>query len=118
MGDVSCRRDHDVARPVFSGPEGAQISLGKAADTLFATGNLATQWRVAEHRQIEECVDVLARVIQIRADLLNDDRPLRLDLAAAQVWPDYQFAQHVHAAHHFTLGDPDPVDGGLTIRGG
>jgi hypothetical protein len=80
--DVAGGRHHYVAGSIGGGPEGAQIGLGQAANALLAASDLATQRRVAEHRQIEEGVDVLAGIVEIGPDLLDDDGPLRLDLVA------------------------------------
>ena len=73
---------------------------------------------VAEERLLEEDLAVLGRVVEVGADLLDDDRPLLVDLRLVEQRPDDQLAEDVHGAGGLAARHADPVDGGLAIGGG
>ena len=81
-------------------------------------GDLAAERGVVEDGQVEEDVDVLGGVVQVRADLLDDDVPLVLDLGLVEVWPDHELAQHLHGGRRMARRDPHVVDGRLAVRRG
>ena len=116
--DVACSRHDDVAGPVGGRPKGSEVRFGQGAYALLAPRDLSTQRRVAEHREIEEGVDVLTRVVEIGPDLLDDDRSLRLDLAAAEARSDDELAEDVHAASRLAEGNAHPVDRRLAVGSG
>jgi hypothetical protein len=98
VGDVARGRDDDVPGPIGGGPERAQVLL-RQARTLSSLPAISRPRGVSPNiARSKERVDVLAGVVEVGADLLDDDGPLRLDLLAAQVWPNDQLAQHVHTA--------------------
>jgi hypothetical protein len=53
---------------------------GKCPDALLGARDLAAQRGVVEDGQVEEDADVLGRVVEIGANLLDDDVALLLDL--------------------------------------
>jgi len=63
-------------------------------------------------------MDVLARIVEIGPDLLDDDGSLRLYLVAPEVRPDDELAEHVHASRRLAHGHSYPVDRRLTVGSG
>ncbi len=115
MGDIPRGRDYHVAGPVGGGPEGPKVGLRQASNALLTPGDLPAEGRVAEHREVEERVDMLAGVVQVGTDLLHDDGPLGLDLLAAQTRSNDQLPKDVHAPGSLAERNPNPVDGRLAI---
>ena len=71
-------------------------AAGQRADAGLVAADLAAQRAVAEHRLLEQDLGVLGRVVEVRADLLDDDRPLAVDLVVVERRPDDQLAEDVH----------------------
>jgi len=63
-------------------------------------------------------VNMLARVVLVGADFLDDDGPLGLDLLGSQQRTPDQLAQHGHAPSRLAQGHADPVDRRFAVRGG
>jgi hypothetical protein len=97
-------------------PELVDGGRGKRPDTLLGTGDLAPERRVVEHRQVEEHVHVLGGIIEVRANLLDDDVTLVLDLCLVEVRPDHELTQHLHRGRRVAGGDPHVVDGRFAVR--
>jgi hypothetical protein len=108
--DVAGGRDDHVSGSVGMRPEGPKVRFRQGPHALLAAGDLSPQRRIAEHRQVEERVNLLRRVILVGADLLDDDRSLRLDVPAFELRPDDQLAQHVHPSRCLVPGNANPVD--------
>ena len=84
----------------------------------LVAADLAAQRPVAEHRGLEQDLAVLGRVVQVRADLLDDDGPLALDVGVLEPRPDDELADHVHRAFGLAARDADPVDRRFAVRRG
>ena len=95
MVEVPGDRDDDVRRPVGGRPELADRRLGQAPDAGLVAADLAAEGTVAVHRLLDEDLGVLRRVIEVGPDLLDDDRPLVVDLGIFEPWPDDQLADHL-----------------------
>ena len=63
-------------------PERRDVLVGQAAHAVLVAGDLPAQRRVAEERSIEQVEDVLAGIVAVRADLLDDDVALAGDVRA------------------------------------
>ncbi len=116
VGKVAGGGHHDVRGLVVGLPELADGRRRERSHALLRPGDLAAQRRVVEDREIEENVHVLGRVVEVRADLLDDDIPLVLDLRLVEVGPDDELAQHLHRGCGVARRDADVVDGRFAIR--
>jgi len=85
-------------------------------DAVLRARDLAPERRVVEDREVEEDVHVLRGVIEVRADLLDDDIPLVLDLRLVEVRPGDELAQDLHRRRRVARRDPDVVDRRLAVR--
>ena len=86
------------------------------SDLLAA--DLAPQRTVAEHRGLEQDLAVLGRIVEIRADLLDDDRALALDIGRLEPRPHDQLADDVHRALGLAPRHAHPVDRRFAIGRG
>ena len=110
---------HDrVGRPVRAPPEVVDGRLGERQDVGLLAADLAAERAVTEHRGLEQDLAVLRRVVEVRADLLDDDGPLALDVGQLEPRPDDQLADDVHRALGLAARDADPVDGRFAVGGG
>ncbi len=65
MVEVAGGRDDDVGRPVVRLPEAVDGGRRKRADALLGSGDLAAERGVVEHREVEQDVHVLGRVVEV-----------------------------------------------------
>ena len=110
VGQVADDRHDGVGRPVGAPPEVVDGRLRQGQDVRLLAADLATQRPVPEHRRLEQDLAVLGRVVEVRADLLDDDRPLALDVRALEPRPDDQLADDVHRPGRLAPRDAHPVD--------
>ena len=94
------------------------VVVGQGPDARLVAADLAAQRPVAEERGLEQGLGVLGRIVLVGADLLDDDRPLAVDLLASRTRPDDELAEDVHRARRLAPRDADPVDGRLAVGGG
>jgi hypothetical protein len=116
--DVADDRHDRVGGPVGAPPEVPDRDLGKRQDVRLVTADLPAERPVAEHRGLEQDLAVLGRVVQVRADLLDDDRAFTLDVGGLEARPDDELTDDVHRALRLAARDPDPVDRRFAVRGG
>ena len=90
--------DDRVGRPVRDAPEVADGRAGERPDPLLVPADLAPERPLPEERALEQGLAVLARVVEVRADLLDDHRPLALDLVAVELRPDDELPEDVDAS--------------------
>ena len=117
MLHVAGRGEDEVRGLVRARPEGPDVVVGQAADAVLVTGDLPAQRRVAEEGAVEEVEDVLARVVAVRADLLDDDVALAGDVRRPQQRPDGQLGEHLNGAVRLAHRHARPVDRRLAVRG-
>ena len=115
---VADDRDDRVGRPVGAPPEVVDGRLREGQDVRFLAADLATQRPVAEHRGLEQDLAVLGRIVEVRADLLDDHRPLALDVGVLEPRPDDQLADDVHRALGLAPRHAHPVDRRFAVGGG
>ena len=115
---VADDRDDRVGRPVGRPPEVVDGRLGQGQDVRLLAADLATERPVAEHRRLEQDLAVLGRVVEVRADLLDDDRALALDVGRLEPRPDDELADDVHRALGLAQRDAHPVDRRFAVGGG
>ena len=118
MGQVAGDGDDRVGRPVQRAPEVAYRRGGEFPDPGLVAADLSAERPVPEHRALEQHLAVLGGIVEVRADLLDDDRPLVVDVLVGQHGPDDQLPDDVHGPDRLTLRDADPVDGRFAIGGG
>ena len=94
------------------------VAVGQGPDVGLLAADLATERAVTEHRGLEQHLAVLGRVVEVRADLLDDDRPLALDIGRLETRPDDELADDVHRAGRLAPRDADPVDRRLAVGRG
>ena len=82
---------------------------------VLVAADLAAERAVAEHRLLEEDLGVLGGVVEVGADLLDDDGALALDLVVGEARPDDQLAEDVHRPRGLAARDAHPVDGRLAV---
>ena len=116
--EVAGDRHDRVRRPVHRAPEVADRGRRQRSDARLVAADLAAQRPVAEQGLLDQHLDVLGRVVEVRADLLDDDRPLLVDVGVLEARVDDQLAQHVHRGRGLAAGHARPVDGGLAIGRG
>ena len=115
MGQVAGHGHDRVGGPVRAAPEGADGLRREGPDAGLVAADLATEGAVTEERGLEQDLAVLGRVVEIRTDLLDDDRPLVLDLPRRQRRAHDQLTQDVDRPSRFPARDADPVDGRFAI---
>ena len=84
----------------------------------LVTADLAAERTVPEHRALEEHLAVLGGIVEVGADLLDDDRPLVVDVVIGQHGPHDQLTDDVHRPDRLAPWHPHPVHGGFAVRGG
>ena len=94
----SCSRSPATATTVFAGRYTARqksriAARRQRADAGLVAADLAAQRPVAEQRLLDQHLAVLGRVVEVGADLLDDDRPLLVDVGVVQPRPDDELAQ-------------------------
>ncbi len=117
MADVAGHRDDRVRRAVRRPPEVADRRRGQGPDAGLVAADLAAERAVPEHRLLEQDLGVLGRVVEVRADLLDDHRALAVDLVVGEARPDDQLAEDVHRPRRLAPRDADPVDRRLAVGG-
>ena len=117
MVHVAGRGDDQVRWLVGMPPESADVVVGQAPDAVLVAGDLPAQRRVAEEGPVEQVEDVLARVVAVRANLLDDDVALARDVRAAQQRPHGQLCQHLEGTLRLARRDARPVHRRLTVSG-
>ena len=118
MAEVADHRHDRVGRPVGAPPEVMDRLRRQAGDVRFLAADLAPQRTVAEHRGLEQDLAVLGRIVEIRADLLDDDRALALDIGRLEPRPHDQLTDDVHRALGLAPRHAHPVDGRFAIGRG
>ena len=114
--DVARERDHRVRRSIGRGPERPDPGGRQRAHVRFLAADLPTQRRRSEHRLLEQDLGHLRRVVEVPADLLDDDLALAVDLGRVERRPADQLAEHGHRPLGLPARDADPVDRGLAVR--
>ena len=118
VGDVAGSRHDHVRRAVVGAPEAVDRVRGKRPDALLGARDLAAERSVVEDGQVEEHADVLGRVVEVGADLLDDDVALLLDLLLVQERAGNELAEHGHGERGVAGRHADVVDGGLAVGRG
>ena len=118
VGEVAGHGDDRVAGPVHRPPEVADGAGRQRADAVLVAADLAAQRPVAEHRRLEQDLAVLRGVVEVRADLLDDDPALALDLVVGEGGADDELAQDVDRAGRLAPRDAHPVHRRLAVRRG
>ena len=116
--DVAGDRNHGVRRPVHRGPEVTNRRGRQRPDAGFVATDLAAQRPLAEHRLLDQHLAVLGGVVEVRADLLDDDRALLVDVGVGQARLDDELAQDVHRGRGLAPRDPGPVHRRLAVGRG
>src|SRR5439155_6862540 len=117
MVDVPGNCDDRVRRSIHRSPEAPDRLRREGANALLVAADLAPERAGPEHCLLEQRLSVLGRVVKIRADLLDDDGPLSVDLLLVEVRPNDQLTEDVHGPDRLAPRDANPVNGGLAIRG-
>ena len=60
---------------------------------LLVAGDLPAERRITEERLVEQDLDVLGGIVEVGADLLDDDVALLVDVLVAEQRPDDQLAR-------------------------
>ena len=94
--EVARDRDDGVRRAVHRPPEVADRAGRQGTDAGLVAADLAAQRPLAEQRLLDEHLGVLGRVVEVRADLLDDDRPLLVDVGVVERGVHDQLAEHGH----------------------
>ncbi len=111
---AGCGHDH-VGGTVVGLPEAVDRRRGQRPDALLRACDLPPQRRVAEHGEIEQHVDVLGGIVEVRADLLDDHVALAVDLVLIEPRPDDQLAEDVHRDRGVAGRDAHVVDRRLAV---
>ena len=98
VGQVAGQRHDRVGRLVGIVPEATDGVRLQAADSRLVAGDLPAERRVAEKGLVEDVEDQLPGVVAVRADLLDDDLALAVDLVVGQERADDELGQDVHGA--------------------
>ncbi len=93
--EVAGDRHDDVRRPIGRRPELADRRPRQGPDALLVAADLAAEGAIAEHRLLDQDLGVLGRVVEVGADLLDDDRPLVVDLVVLETRPDDELGDDV-----------------------
>ena len=115
VGEVAGHGDHDVGGPVGTGPEVPDRAFGQCPNTRLVPADLAAQGADSEHGLLKEDLGVFGGVVEVRADLLDDDRPLVADLAVRECRPHDELTEHSQGSLQLARGHAHPVDGGFAI---
>ena len=118
VGQVAGGGHDDVRRAVVGAPEAVDRVRGKGPDALLGARDLAAERRVVEDGQVEEDADVLGRIVEVGADLLDDDVALLLDLLLVQERAGDELAEHGHGEGGVADRHADVVDGRLAVGRG
>ncbi len=118
MGDVTRGGHDDVRRAVVGVPEAVDRLGRQRPDGLLGPGDLPAQRGVVEDRQVEQHVDVLGRVVEVRADLLDDDVALLLDLLLVEQGPRHELPEDGHRQGDVPPRHAHVIDGRLAVRRG
>ena len=115
--DVAGDGDDGVRRPIRGRPEVADRRPRAGARTSASSPQISRpSGAVPEHRLLEQDLGVLGRVVEVAADLLDDDLALAVDLAVVERRPADQLAEDVHRPLGLAARHADPVDGRLAVR--
>src|SRR6185312_16401528 len=109
MTEVAGNGDHRIRGPVGRRPEGADAIRRQAANVGLLAADLATERARPEHRLLEQDLRVLRRVVEVAADLLDDDLALAVDLGDVQVRPADELTEDRHGPLGLASGHADPV---------
>ena len=116
--EVARHRNDGIGRPVRRRPEGTDAVRRQTADVRLLAADLATKRARPEHRLLEQDLGVLAGVVEVAADLLDDDLALAVDLGHVQRGAADELAEHGHRPFRLAPRHAHPVDGRLAIGGG
>ena len=116
----SCDRSPATATTVFDGryivcQKSRIVCVGSPRMPGLVAADLAAQRPVAEQRLLDEHLRVLGRVVEVGADLLDDHRPLLVDVLVLEPRPDDELAEDAHRGRRLAARDAHPVDGRLAV---
>ena len=119
----ACSRSPATATTAFAGPvrrrpEGADaVGRQRRARRTPRRRSRDPSARRPEHRLLEQDLGVLGGVVEVAADLLDDDLALAVDLGGSSDGPADQLAEDRHRPLGLAARHADPVDRRLAIRG-
>ena len=116
VGDVAGDRDDRVRRPIAVAPELADPARFEAPDIGLLAADLAAERPAPEHRLLEQDLAVLGGIVEVAADLLDDDVALAVDLGVVEGGPADQLTEDVDRASRLAARDARPVDGRFAVR--
>jgi len=101
--------------PQMLGQVAAAVLRGEGTNRLLAARHVTPQRMLREHHLVEDDLNLVLRVVLVHAQLLEDDRPLALDVCGIEPGIRDDVEEHVKPKVEVLRGHARPVRGQLLV---